>query len=240
MVKRERGKTRAGAETSRRILLEASKLFSIRGYRGTTTRAIAAAVGISQPSLFNHFDSKRAIVEELCRLDVAPSVEGMEALLVEPGSPAAKLHAVIVGEMKRTLESPYELSALIGFEGGADPELAFYRDLVAQFDDLVRMIILAGQQAEEFIAGDPWLAAQMVSGLMARSNRFRLFGEADPSHGELAATYILRALLVDTNDLRRVRKDSAEMLYTYLAATGARSAKDVPDVEAVGSDPTAT
>src|SRR5581483_2006845 len=56
-----RGRERAAnAErpTRERILYEASNLFAREGYHGTTTREIAAAVGVRQPSLFYHFPSK--------------------------------------------------------------------------------------------------------------------------------------------------------------------------------------
>jgi len=38
--------------TRQQILLHAARLFGQRGYYGTTTRDIADAVGIRQPSLF--------------------------------------------------------------------------------------------------------------------------------------------------------------------------------------------
>jgi AcrR family transcriptional regulator len=47
--------------TRERILREASRLFATRGYYGSSTRDIAAAVGIQQPSLFHHFPHKQAI-----------------------------------------------------------------------------------------------------------------------------------------------------------------------------------
>ena len=55
----------APTTTRERILTEASRLFAERGYDGTSTRQIADAVGIRQPSLFHHFASKQAIMEEL-------------------------------------------------------------------------------------------------------------------------------------------------------------------------------
>ena len=40
------------------IIQAAMKLFSERGFRGTTTREIASAVGVSEPVLYQHFPSK--------------------------------------------------------------------------------------------------------------------------------------------------------------------------------------
>ena len=57
--------TAQASSTRERILREASILFTQHGYFGTSTRDIAGAVGIRQPSLFHHFDNKAAIAEEL-------------------------------------------------------------------------------------------------------------------------------------------------------------------------------
>ncbi|MHB8695964.1 MAG: TetR/AcrR family transcriptional regulator [Solirubrobacteraceae bacterium] len=47
-----------------RILQTARELFSQRGYRGTTTKDLAAAAGIAEPTLFRHFPSKAALFEQ--------------------------------------------------------------------------------------------------------------------------------------------------------------------------------
>ncbi len=50
------------------ILDAAIQLFSEKGFRGVTTRELAAAVGVSEPVLYQHFGTKselyRAIIEE--------------------------------------------------------------------------------------------------------------------------------------------------------------------------------
>ncbi|MFN3469735.1 MAG: TetR/AcrR family transcriptional regulator [Novosphingobium sp.] len=59
---------RAGRVADRReqILDEAQRLFLEHGLDGVTTRQIAKAVGISQPSLYAHFPNRDAIAVELC------------------------------------------------------------------------------------------------------------------------------------------------------------------------------
>lgn len=47
------------------ISREALRLFSVHGYEGVSTKAIADAVGIKDSSLYNHFKSKKAIFDEL-------------------------------------------------------------------------------------------------------------------------------------------------------------------------------
>ena len=51
--------------TRERILKEALTLFSSKGYRAATMRDIAAAVGIRQGAIYNHFKNKEAILETL-------------------------------------------------------------------------------------------------------------------------------------------------------------------------------
>lgn len=58
-------------DTKQKILLEALRLFSQRGYDAVSVEQIAAAVGIKAPSLYKHYKSKRdifdAIFEETAR-----------------------------------------------------------------------------------------------------------------------------------------------------------------------------
>lgn len=59
---------RDGRKTDRReqILRAAEALFIARGVEHVSTREIARAVGISQPSLYAHFQSREQIAIELC------------------------------------------------------------------------------------------------------------------------------------------------------------------------------
>jgi len=53
--------------TKDKILAEAAKLFSIRGYDGVSTREIAKAVGINSASIYYYFSSKEEILKDLYR-----------------------------------------------------------------------------------------------------------------------------------------------------------------------------
>ena len=67
--KNEQARAKAGAMQSRRAeLLEISaRLFAEQGVRATTVRHIADAAGILSGSLYHHFSSKEAIVDEVLR-----------------------------------------------------------------------------------------------------------------------------------------------------------------------------
>jgi AcrR family transcriptional regulator len=49
--------------TREKILESAVHLFAIKGYTETTIREIAAVVGVKEASIYNHFPSKKAILE---------------------------------------------------------------------------------------------------------------------------------------------------------------------------------
>ena len=61
------GAVRATSERREQILAIAAELFAERGFAATTVREIADAAGILSGSLYHHFDSKEAMVEELLR-----------------------------------------------------------------------------------------------------------------------------------------------------------------------------
>jgi len=58
-------KRKKGIETANRILEESAELFAHKGFDSTSMHEIAAAVGIKESSLYNHFDGKTAILDAL-------------------------------------------------------------------------------------------------------------------------------------------------------------------------------
>ena len=51
--------------TKERIVDEALTLFSTLGYKGTTVKNIADAVGIRDSSIYKHFKSKKEIIDAI-------------------------------------------------------------------------------------------------------------------------------------------------------------------------------
>lgn len=58
-------RSRKKRETRERLINVARELFSQRGYDETTIEAIADLAGVSKPTVFNYFASKRALLLEL-------------------------------------------------------------------------------------------------------------------------------------------------------------------------------
>jgi len=54
-----------GSKTKEKILKVSLKLFATKGYKATTVRDIAGAMGVKQSALYNHFKNKEEILETL-------------------------------------------------------------------------------------------------------------------------------------------------------------------------------
>ena len=54
-----------GSKTKEKILKVSLKLFASKGYKATTVRDIAGAMGVKQSALYNHFKNKDEILETL-------------------------------------------------------------------------------------------------------------------------------------------------------------------------------
>ena len=62
-------RARERAETQRKILDAARRLFAVEGYEAVTMRRISDACEYTPAALYNHFPDKAALLRQLCRLD---------------------------------------------------------------------------------------------------------------------------------------------------------------------------
>jgi TetR/AcrR family transcriptional regulator len=132
------------------VLGAACGLFANRSYRGTTTADIARKAGVTEPVLYRHFPSKRALY--LACMDW--SWEQVKALwaerLAEEPDPALWLSAMgrafREAEAEHPLVSPMWIQALA--ESSEDPEIAAYmREHMREVHDYVAAVIRRAQKA---------------------------------------------------------------------------------------------
>ena len=196
-----------GDSTRERILKEASKLFAVKGYRGTSTREIAAAVGIRQPSLFHHFESKRAIMQALLDYDLGEPTEVAQAEADANGSPALRLYRYLVWDVAYVCRSPYDLAGLIDDDIMSDPDFAPWMERLDRLRAARRSMIEQAIAAGEFIDVDPEFAHRaitwMITGHIADLGDRRV-----PDAEQIAdqvASFAIRALLADPSALDGIR-----------------------------------
>jgi AcrR family transcriptional regulator len=195
-------------DTRERVLREASELFATKGYVATTTREIAAAVGVRQPSLFHHFENKAAIMNELLRHSLSPPVAVAVTLAKAEGSAAERLYAYLRFDVQHVFRSPYNLAGLDSDEVLGHESFAHWRAMQEVLRDARRQMILEAIQAGEFAEIDVAVAHDAITGLilgMIRGSACERRSErADLLAGQ-AADLALRALLSDPDELDRVR-----------------------------------
>jgi AcrR family transcriptional regulator len=181
------------SSTRGRILLAASTLFAQRGYFGTSTRDIADAVHIRQPSLFHHFEAKHEMFRTLVELDLGPSIERIQSRIAEESTWAEKLHLTIACDVREVLIQPFDARGLYQDAVLGLDEFTDEREGIALFHELVEHVISSGREAGEFVVFEP----SFVQG--GPGGRVR---ERRPLQ---AADFVLRALLVDQTTLDQVR-----------------------------------
>lgn len=89
------------------ILASAAEMFARKGIGATTVRQIAEAVGMLSGSLYHHFKSKDAMVEEILA-GYLNAIQSRYAEVLDSGkSPAQSLHDLVLTSLQVATERPY-------------------------------------------------------------------------------------------------------------------------------------
>ncbi len=197
--------------TRERILVEASRLFAVQGYHRTSTREIAAAVGLRQPSLFYHFPSKTEIMKTLLNAAIDGALEVVERQLAAAGSPAERLHRYIIQDLMTLCESPYNLAGTTTQAVLSDPDFTGAAGRYQNLFDARTRLIREGIQAGELLPVNAEFASRAIEWAIEG-----LSNEIDTSRPEIlesdareVANFCVRALLIDCARIDEFRETSS-------------------------------
>lgn len=100
------------SKTRDEILAAAARRFAEAGYKGTSLHDIAVDVGCSKAALLYHFDSKEAILTELC----APAIAELQQLHDRLGElePQAARVAAVEGFVELSIRYRKEIQVIYG------------------------------------------------------------------------------------------------------------------------------
>ncbi|MFC5652314.1 TetR/AcrR family transcriptional regulator [Paenibacillus solisilvae] len=172
-------------ERREQIKQAALKLFARQGIAGTKTSMIAAEAGISEGLIYRHFKSKdelfTALVQELME-EAAREIEYIHHL---PGTPFEQIKALTQNMLDENNQHTF---MLIQQARKADKVPEQVAQILAQHSahvliDKLLPIIVKGQQAGEFSAGDPrellsWFFA-VISSLIMQEQGNEEYGMPD-------------------------------------------------------------
>jgi AcrR family transcriptional regulator len=181
------------------IVEAAVRLFAQNGFRGTTTRQLAAALGVSEPVLYQHFQTKRdlysAILEHLSQGATIRVPEDLEALF-DAGDDRAFFERLATEILKWHMEDPSRPRILLysALEGHELSEL-FYERHIVPFHQALAGYIQRRMEQGHFRPADPLMVAKSFCWTVAHYGlALTVFAHRDDE----AARNQTIALIVDT------------------------------------------
>jgi TetR/AcrR family transcriptional regulator, cholesterol catabolism regulator len=151
---RQPGKSAAPLVSERReeILALASKIFADKGYASTTVREIADAAGILSGSLYHHFASKEAMLDEIMHGFLDHIVEQYRATVAAGGDPIDVLRALIREAFSSLGGNPAALAVMINeFNFLVQfPRFSYLREGAEETERLWTGVIEAGMRTGVF------------------------------------------------------------------------------------------
>lgn len=155
-----------GTPTRTRILQEAAKLFTEKGYEATSVQDIAQALGLSKAALYHHFRSKEEILYAISLLALEGLVAaGEKALNVEDPKEALcrfmEAHARYFAENR-----PFFVAMLQGIQSLSPEHRAETVRLRDRHEANLRAILKRGMAAGVFREVDVALAGRAVLSML--------------------------------------------------------------------------
>jgi len=195
--------------TSETILTVAATLFSRKGFHGTSTREIAEAVGIRQPSLFHHFASKTEMARALFEYDFRRSPLLRGELPARDASPARQLYELVYNEVLVESTSRYDLRGLFLSSLADEPEFLQYRQAYDGARAAVQAVVERGIASGDFVDQNPQLVVEVIEAVLNQAIRWA--GEdRDLGTPDAVAAMVLRMVLTDPNQIPALQRAATE------------------------------
>lgn len=165
-------KHRLSSPERRAAIIDAAlHLFADKGFRGTTTREIAAAVGVSEPILYEHFPSKQDLYSAIIdHKSQQPRAELEELVNVySKASDDRGFFTAVARALLGWYQSDPEFVRLLMFSGLERHDLkdTFYQRQSRQFLELIAGYIARRQEQGSLRALDPLVATRAIVGMVA-------------------------------------------------------------------------
>src|SRR5262245_26071498 len=140
------------AERKRQLMQHAKELFVTLGFQNTTTEKIAQAAGVTEPVLYQHFDSKKSLFLEVLDDIRLTTILHWRSATASVRDPLKRLHAIVDLYLGSTREHAVEF--LIMHRSLVDTDdaeiAACLRTFYLDSEKLLTEVIREGQKAGVF------------------------------------------------------------------------------------------
>lgn len=126
------------------IIKTASKLFKDKGFSAVSMRDLAQAMGIKAASLYNHIESKQAILEFIIINIAEEFTSGMETILNSNLNTIQKLEAIIKMHVTLANQNPEGMAALNNDWMHLEEKRTYYLELRQQYESNFKFVIDQG------------------------------------------------------------------------------------------------
>jgi AcrR family transcriptional regulator len=155
------------------IIAAAGKAFLAKGYRATSFRDIADAVGVDRASLYYYFESKHELFRAATSVAVQRNVADAESIAASDRTPAAKLVAIVQQLLASYTDRDYPYMFIFlqedvnGISDDSDDEWAReMNDYNRRYERAVTAVIAEGAARGDFVLhGAPHVLTKTVVGM---------------------------------------------------------------------------
>ncbi len=165
-----------GEDRREAIVRSAIRLFAEKGFRGATTRELAAAVGVTEPVLYQHFQTKRDLYTAILETNAAKGARHSRAVLeLAAGDDDERFLGAVGNAILQFYEEEPELIRLLLFSSLEGHELSdlFFTRVGMGFFDLVTRYLERRMKAGALRRGDAQIIARALIGVFANQGLMR-------------------------------------------------------------------
>jgi TetR/AcrR family transcriptional regulator, cholesterol catabolism regulator len=134
--------------TVKRLLRAAVGLFSSKGYAATSTREVAALLGMQKASLYYHIEGKEDLLYFICKSSLEQIRNDVDAHIQGVEDPVERMRVLMVAHIESMLRDADEhTTTLAEMHALSKERLKLVLELRDQYESLVRGVLQAGQEA---------------------------------------------------------------------------------------------
>jgi len=153
-----------------RIVDAAVDLFYDHGYEHTTLDAVAQRLGVTKPFIYSYFESKTALLSEICSRGIKASLDAINESLALRSSPVEQLNEFSKKFTRAVLQSQKHIAVFSREEKNlSKPDFERISDMRREFDRKLTALLDRGVAKGEFRVRDTRLVSLAIGGMVSWS-----------------------------------------------------------------------